>query len=437
MNDTMPAKCVRKVLCRAALRRRKPSSAARPNARAILHHFPESGRARLSEVPDRSVPTGWDSNHGYACAKRTHSNSIPIARLRRSRSSSTLGAPAFICSFVRQPTISSAWHEPVDTRLAGPVVACTAVGQFGSSGFRDAGITGVSLSSEELHVSSYLITPLAECQARASDAAFKAMSGMLERGCERAFGMVLVDSLSGAEERLAASLYQSLGTIPLIGGCAGDTPGGQGAHGMRVYHEGRFLRDAALFTLFETTLPFATFRVSRVVPGKHQLVVTMADPEQRVVQEFNGEPAAEAFAEALGMEVDELNPSVFSRNPLLFLSGGEHFVQLHPGSVNADHGLTLYCALEVGLVLTVGNGGDAMSGLQSAFDGIEQRIGRPQVILGCKRRAALFGARTRRHLARGGRTTARHRAVGFSGYGEQYNAMYVNQTLSAVALSSG
>jgi hypothetical protein len=324
----------------------------------------------------------------------------------------------------------------INARFAGPVVACTTAGQFGSAGFRESGITAVSLSSEELHVSPYLIAPLAECQARASEAAFKAMSGMLERDCERAFGMVLVDCLSGAEERLAASLYQSLGTIPLIGGCAGDTPGGQGAQGMRVYYEGRFLPDAALFTVFETTLPFATFKVSHVVPGKHKLVVTMADPEQRVVHEFNGEPAAEAFAEALGMEVDELNPSVFSRNPLLFLSGGEHYVRAIRG-VNPDHSLTLYCALEVGLVLTVGNGGDPLSGLRSAFDGIEQRIGRPQVILGCDsllRRLEFERDGSQRAV---GELLAQHRAVGFSGYGEQYNAMYVNQTLSAVALSSG
>lgn len=322
----------------------------------------------------------------------------------------------------------------IDARFSGPVIACTTVGQFGSAGFREAGITAVSLSSEELHVSPYLIAPLAECQARASEAAFQSMSGMLERGCERAFGMVVVDSLSGAEERLAASLYQSLGTIPLVGGCTGDTTGGQGAQGMRVYYQGRFLRDAALFTLFETSLPFATFRVSHAVPGKHKLVVTMADPEQRVVQEFNGEPAAEAFAEALGMEVGELNSSVFSRNPLLFLSGGEHFVR-SVRSVNADHSLTLYCALEVGLVLTVGNGEDPIAGLQRALDGVEHKIGRPQVILGCDSALSRLERErdgTQRAL---GALLAKYRAVGFSAYGEQFNAMYVNQTLSAVALS--
>jgi hypothetical protein len=323
----------------------------------------------------------------------------------------------------------------IEARFRSPVIACTTVGQFGRHGFQEAGITAVSLTSEELHVNSYLIAPLAECQARASEAAFSAISGMLERGTERAFGLVLVDGLSGAEERLAASLYQSLGTIPLIGGCAGDALGGQGAQDLRVYHQGRFLRDAALFALFETTLPFTTFKASHVIPGKHKLVVTMADPEQRVVQEFNGEPAAEAFAEALGMELDELNSSVFSRNPLLFLSGGEHFVR-SIREVNDDHSLTLYCALEVGLVLTVGNGGDPMSGLQRAFDDVERKIGSPQVILGCDsvlRRLELEKDGTQQAV---GELLARHHAVGFSGYGEQYNAMYVNQTLSAVALSS-
>jgi hypothetical protein len=195
------------------------------------------------------------------------------------------------------------------------------------------------------------------------------------------------------------------------------------------------LRDAALFALFETTLPFTTFKVSHVVPGKHKLVVTMAEPEQRVVQEFNGEPAAVAFAEALGLEVDELSAAVFSRNPLLFLSGGEHYVR-SIRSVNDDHSLTLYCALEVGLVLTVGTGSDPISGLKRAFDGVERKIGVPQVILGCDsvlRKLELEQDGTQRAV---GDLLARHQAVGFSGYGEQFNAMYVNQTLSAVALSS-
>ncbi|HEY5372532.1 MAG TPA: FIST N-terminal domain-containing protein, partial [Polyangiaceae bacterium] len=276
------------------------------------------------------------------------------------------------------------------------------------------------------------IAPLAECQAQASQAAFGAMSGMLERGSERAFGLVLVDGTSRAEERLAASLYQSLGAIPLIGGSAGDELACQHTY---VYHEGRFLRDAALFALFETTLPFATFKVQHVTPGRHKLVVTMADPEQRVVQEFNGEPAAEAYAETLGVEVEELNSLLFSKNPLIMLVGGEQYVR-SVERVNADHSLGFFCALEEGLVLTVGESGDPLSALQRGFEGVRERIGTPEVVLGfdCVLRRLEFEHAGTDHAV--GELMSKNRVVGFSTYGEQYNAIYLNQTLSAVALSA-
>ncbi|HEX3854080.1 MAG TPA: FIST N-terminal domain-containing protein [Polyangiaceae bacterium] len=316
--------------------------------------------------------------------------------------------------------------------FSGPVISCTTAGQIGQDGFQKGGITAVSLTSSELRVSPYLISPLAECQAQASEAAFSAMSGMLERGSERAFGLVLVDGMSRAEERLAACLYQSLGAIPLVGGSAGDDLAFKGTY---VYHQGRFLRDAALFALFETTLPFTTFRVQHVIPGRHKLVVTMADPEQRVVHEFNGEPAAEAYAETLGVEVDELDWLLFSKNPLMLLVGGEHYVR-SVQRVNADHSLAFFCALEEGLVLTVGESGDPLAALQRGFDGVREKIGTPEIALGCdcvQRRLEFEQAGTDRAV---GELMSKNRVVGFSTYGEQYNAIYVNQTFSAVALSA-
>ncbi len=318
------------------------------------------------------------------------------------------------------------------TAFTTPVVACTTAGQLGQGGFYKGGITAVSLTSAELRVTPYLIAPLAECQARASEAAFTAMSGMLERGSERAFGLVLTDGLSRTEERLAASLYQSLGTIPLIGGSAGDDLAFQGTY---VYHDGRFIRDAALFALFETTLPFATFKVQHVTPGRHKLVVTSADPEQRVVVEFNGEPAAEAYAEALGVEIEELNSLLFSKNPFMLSSGGDHYVRA-VRRVNPDHSLGFFCALEEGLVLTIGERGDPLSALQRGFDEVHAKIGTPEVVIGCD---CVLRRLEFEHMGTAGAVgdlMARHQVVGFNTYGEQYNAIYVNQTLSAVALAA-
>jgi hypothetical protein len=312
-----------------------------------------------------------------------------------------------------------------------PVIACTTAGQFGQLGYQKGGITAVCLSSPELRVTPYLITPLAECQARASEVAFNAVSELFERSSDRAFGMVLVDGLSRSEERLAAALYQSLGTMPLIGGSAGDQLSIDGAH---VYHEGRFLRDAALFALFETTLPFTTFKVQHTTPGKHKLVVTMADREQRIVQEINGEPAAEAYAEALGVELEELNPVLFSMHPLIFPSGGEHYVRAVK-QVNSELGLELFGGLEVGQVLSVGEASDPAQALQRGFDEARAKIGPPQVILGCDCVLRRTEFEQSGRDAEIGALLARNQVAGFSSYGEQYNAIYANQTFSAVALS--
>jgi hypothetical protein len=312
-----------------------------------------------------------------------------------------------------------------------PVAACTTAGQLGTTGYQSGGITAVSLTSAELRMQPFLISPLAECQARASDAAFAAMSGLVERGSGKAFGLVLVDGLSQAEERLAASLYQSLGNIPLIGGSAGDEQAFSATH---VYHEGRFLRDAAVFALFETTLPFAAFKVQHLTPTRHKFVVTMADPERRIVQEINGEPAAEAYAETLGVDLEELCTLVFAKNPLMLQSGGDYYVR-SVRRVNDDRSLSFYCALEEGLVLSLGESADPLAALERGFAEVQTRISTPEVVIGCDCILRRMEFEQTGSIAKIGEFLAKKRVVGFNTYGEQYNAIYVNQTFSAVALS--
>jgi hypothetical protein len=314
--------------------------------------------------------------------------------------------------------------------FAGPVAGCTTAGQIGPGGYQRGGITAVRLSSRELRVRPFLIEPLEQCQARAAEAAFAASESLLEQSSRKAFGVVLCDGLSVAEERLAASLYQSLADVPLIGGSAGDELAYQRTH---IYHEGRFISNAASLVLFETTLPFATFKVQHLAPTRQRLVVTMADPTQRVVLEINGEPAAEAYAEMLGAELEELDSGLFSKNPLMLRNGDDYYVRSIK-RVNPDHSLSFFCAIEPGLVLTIGKSTDPIAALESGLSNISGRVAEPEVILG-------FDCVLRRsELEKDGADSAvgdwlaRNRVVGFSAYGEQYNAIYVNQTMTAVAL---
>ena len=314
--------------------------------------------------------------------------------------------------------------------FAVPVAGCTTAGQIGPRGYQKGGITAVSLSSEELRVRPFLIAPLEQCQARAADAAFAASASLVEESSRKAFGLVLCDGLSVAEERLAASLYQSLADVPLIGGSAGDELAFQKTH---IYHEGKFVSNAASLILFETTLPFVTFKVQHVAPTRQRMVVTMADPAQRVVHEINGEPAAEAYAELLGVDMDELNSGLFSKNPVMLRNGDDYYVRSIK-RVNSDHSLTFFCAIEPGLVLTVGKSTDPVAALERSFAGVRERVAQPEVILGCDCVLRRMEMEKDGKDAAVGALLARNRVVGFSTYGEQYNAIYVNQSMTAVAL---
>ncbi len=318
----------------------------------------------------------------------------------------------------------------ISASISAPVAGCTTSGQIGPGGYQKGGITAVSLTSDELRVRPFLISPLEQCQAKAAEVAFAATSALLDQTSRKGFGLVLCDGLSLAEERLAASLYQSLADVPLIGGSAGDELAFQRTH---IYHEGKFVSDAAVLVLFETTLPFATFKVQHVAPTRQRLVVTLADPAQRVVQEINGEPAAEAYAEMLGVELDELCSTLFSKNPVMLRNGDDYFVRSIK-CANPDHSLTFFCAIEQGLVLTIGRDTDPMAALERGFASLRGRVASPEVILGFDcvlRRLELEKDQKDKAV---GQLLAQNRVVGFSTYGEQYNAIYVNQTMTAVAL---
>jgi len=104
--------------------------------------------------------------------------------------------------------------------------------------------------------------------------------------------------------------------------------------------------------------------------------------------------------------------------------------------VNADLSLTFLCAIDEGVVLTVGQGGDLIGNLRQSFYDIEAELGAPEAVIAFD--CILRGLELDQHRLRNaaGRLMDENRAVGFSTYGEQYEAMHVNQTLSGIAIGA-
>ena len=112
------------------------------------------------------------------------------------------------------------------------------------------------------------------------------------------------------------------------------------------------------------------------------MVVTGAIPERRIATEINGFPAAEEYARAVGLELSQLNPLVFSAHPMVVKIGGADFVRSIQ-KVNPDGSLTFFCAIDEGIVINVAKGVDLVDNLNTLFGDIEQRIGPPRLVIGC------------------------------------------------------
>lgn len=314
------------------------------------------------------------------------------------------------------------------------LIGCTTAGEISTLGYQEEGIVGASLSSKELKIHRHILSPLSQYSlseaVKLASTIRSNLSLVKEFDRQRMFGFILIDGLSMLEEVTMASLYTCFEGISIIGGSAGDDLRWKNTY---IYDNGQFRTDAAVFTIFETTLPFLTFKTQHFEPTETMIVITGADPEKRIITEINGETAALEYARLLGLEPDQLNSTVFSENPLLLRIGGEWYVRAIQKS-NVDNSLSMFSAIEEGLVLTIGKGTNIINNFMDQMTVLEKKI--PQnrffILFDCILRKLELNNRGSigeiNRLLGGGNT------IGFSTYGEQFNSIHVNQTLTGVVI---
>ncbi len=316
-----------------------------------------------------------------------------------------------------------------------PVAGCTTAGEIGvGEGYVEGGIVAASFSSPAVSMHPVLIDGLSPLDSATLD---RKMS-VLEKTAgdfnpRRQFALLLVDGLSLSEERVCSALYDHLHGVSLVGGSAGDEMKFQQT---AVYHDGRFHSDAAVLTLFDCRVPFRAFRLQHFEPGTERMVITAADPENRLVHEINGAPAAEEYAAAVGVPVESLGPDVFAANPVLLKVGGEYYVR-SPQAARPDGALAFYCAIDNGLVVTLGKGRDIVGHLERELHNLKEEVGGLEFVLGCDCIFRRLEMQQTEQLEAASRVMQGTRFLGFSTYGEQFNGLHVNQTLTGVALGRG
>ncbi len=165
------------------------------------------------------------------------------------------------------------------------------------------------------------------------------------------------------------------------------------------------------------------------------MLVTGADREHRLVRQIDGEPAARAYARAIGLAVEQLDAQVFAEHPMVVRRGGRTYVH-SVREAHHDGSLTFYCAIDHGDVLRLAEGVGLTDTLQTRLEELASEIGPLELVIGCdcilrRLEASRLGLNPRLS-----ELYTQHRVVGFGTYGEQYRGVHVNQTFTGVAIGS-
>jgi hypothetical protein len=329
-------------------------------------------------------------------------------------------------------------RDAINLEFAGvKVFGCTTAGEITPEGYGEGTITGAAFNADQFKINSVLVRDVGGFSMEmGSDVVHTALQGLglsfptVRHVPAQTFAMLLIDGMCMHEEVVVSSLNRFLDPIPLFGGSAGN--GLDFGHTF-VFANGEFHDSAAVLIVFQTSCPFEVFKIDHFSPTDQKMVVTEADPNSRLVTEINAERAGPAYARILGLDAEQLSPTVFAAYPVVVRIGGEYHVRSIQ-KLEDDGSLRFYCGIDEGLVLTVAHGVDIARNLEQALGDLKIDFGSRDIILGFDCILRRLEAEQTQKTLEVSAILQRNKVIGFSTYGEQFKSMHVNQTFTGVAI---
>jgi hypothetical protein len=319
-----------------------------------------------------------------------------------------------------------------------PLIGCTTAGEIGPKGMQQGSIVGVSIQSNKFIVATDLLNNLSSFNVQDGVRSSIVLKQTLrEQGVEfnnnNSFFLTLVDGLSRKEEVILAALNASASNIPLAGGSAAD---GTNFKSTAIYYRGKFHNNAALITLIHTDHPFIVFKENAYEESGDQIVITEINDESGLIEEFNGEPAADAYAKIIGYSVNNLDFATTSNNPLALKYGRELYVRTVTFSEDTGKGAAFpYSSnIEEGMILKVTKPIDTQASISKKLLDIKKSIGDISVIFGFDCLCRQFIYRQHKNYDEMSEIMKQNNVIGFHTYGEQYQRSHANQTFTGIAI---
>lgn len=233
-------------------------------------------------------------------------------------------------------------------------------------------------------------------------------------------GIVLIDGLSGSEEKVMDKIGDRT-NLTFIGGSAGDDLKFSQTY---IYADGKTYTNAALLALLKLQTGFDIIKTQSFEALDKRLVATKVNEQTREVIEFNNKPAALAYAEALGVTIEDL-PNHFMSNPVGLLVGDEIYVR-SPQQLK-DTNVVFYCNILEGMEVAVLKSTDIVKDTKQAVENMKNQLGGISAIINFNCILRTLELENKNQTQQYGEIFSSIPTIGFSTYGEAYIG-HINQT---------
>lgn len=234
-------------------------------------------------------------------------------------------------------------------------------------------------------------------------------------------GLLLIDGLSGAEEKVIEKIGDFT-NIKVVGGSAGDDLKFERT---QVFHDDLAISNGAVFCIMKPKVAFDIIKTQSFKPTEIKLTVTKTNEQKREVLEFNNQPAAKIYADALQTSVADLPKKAF-KNPLgMMVTVDEPFVR-SPRVVENDS-VFFYCSVKEGMELNVLEPTDIIKDTAKAIEEKKAQLGGISAIVNFHCILRTLDLKGQDRMEEYGSIFNDIPTIGFSTYGECYLG-HINQT---------
>jgi hypothetical protein len=322
-----------------------------------------------------------------------------------------------------------------------PFVGCTAIGVVGSVGLEPNTTAALGLYGDGLRVGVGVATELSTHALVRSRDAFDRAAQALGYRCEqldpsRHVAFTLAEGSAGIEEAFCIGSAAAAPQIRVVGGAAStelDTRGVAPLGPTAVWAHGEVMVDSGVAVLLELARPFEAITSCHLVPTELKTVVTAATG--RTVEELDGIPAPRRLADLLGQIGVAFDPNKPTTYSFARVIEGVPYVRsirhVEPTRIQ------LASSVEPGHVLRIMKPGDLVALTERDLAAVKERLGSIDALLtfSCVHRD--WEAKARWLAPELAAVYDQYPITGFHSFGEQTGMLFVNHTLTALAIGGG